>query len=77
MDVFEAAELIDVTPQQVRYLLRKGTLAGELVAGKAWLVERQSAEEYARLKRDGEIRPGPDPVPKPPKGKRGRPRKAE
>ena len=52
----EAATLIGVTPQQVRYLLRQGILKG-CKFGHVWMVQRRSAEEY----KESERKPGPKP----------------
>jgi excisionase family DNA binding protein len=52
----EAAKLIGVTPQQVRYLLRHGILRGRKF-GHVWMVERRSAKEY----KESERKPGPKP----------------
>lgn len=76
LDIEEAVRLIGLRPQTIRYLLRKGTIKGELVSGKAWAIEKASAEEYARRKAAGEIHPGPTARPKPPPRPRGRPAKS-
>lgn len=50
----EAAELIDVTPHQVRHLARNGIVKARKF-GRAWMIHRASAEAYAETDR----RPGP------------------
>lgn len=52
----EAAELIGVTPYQVRHLARTGILEGRKF-GYAWMISRASAEAYAASDRH----PGPRP----------------
>ena len=52
----EAAELIGVTPHQVRHLARIGVLESQRF-GRAWMIKRVSAEAYAAQ----EHRPGPKP----------------
>ena len=42
----EAAEIIGVSTHQIRNLLRTGVIKGQKFA-RSWMVERQSAEEYA------------------------------
>jgi excisionase family DNA binding protein len=50
----EAAELIGVTPNQVRHLAREGTIDARKF-GHAWMINRASAQAYAASDR----RPGP------------------
>lgn len=50
----EAAELLDITPHQVRHLARMGTLESKKF-GHAWMVKRASVEDYQATER----RPGP------------------
>lgn len=52
----EAAEIVGVTTHQIRYLLRNNLIRGKKFA-RSWMVERQSAEEYASM----EHKPGPRP----------------
>jgi len=44
--VTEAAELIGVTNSYVTRLLADGRVKGERFHGRAWLVDRKSAESY-------------------------------
>jgi len=49
-NVEEAARIIGCTDGRVRQLLRAGrSLKGRKFNGRAWLVEQQSAENYAAL----------------------------
>ena len=50
----EAAEILAITPHQVRHLARTGVLIGQKF-GHAWMIERASVETYATSDR----RPGP------------------
>jgi excisionase family DNA binding protein len=50
----EAAEIIGVTRNHVRHLIRHGELQAKRF-GRAWMVSRKSAEAYAAIDR----RPGP------------------
>ena len=50
----QASEIIGVTDHQVRYLIRQGKLEAKKF-GWAWMINRQSAEDYARTDR----KPGP------------------
>jgi excisionase family DNA binding protein len=52
----EAAELIGVTSNQVRHLARTGIIKTRKF-GRAWMINRASAETYAASDR----RPGPKP----------------
>jgi len=52
----EASELIGVTPNQVRHLARTGTIKARKF-GRAWMINRASAQAYAASDR----RPGPKP----------------
>lgn len=52
----EAAQLLQVTADHVRYLLRCQLLEGKKF-GHAWMVSRQSVEAYAQTTR----KPGPKP----------------
>ena len=51
--VKEAAALLDVTEQGIRWLLKHGNIAG-IKPGRDWLVNRASVEAY-RDKRDDSI----------------------
>jgi excisionase family DNA binding protein len=53
----EAAQIVGVTPHQIRHLLREGVLRGRKFA-RSWMVERASAEKYAATER----KPGPKAV---------------
>ncbi len=53
---WEAAQLIGVTPHQVRHLARKGIVASRRF-GRAWMINKASAEAYAASER----KPGPKP----------------
>ncbi len=46
--VTEAAKIIGCTDGRVRQLLRAGTLAGERVNERAWLVEKDDAKRLAK-----------------------------
>ena len=50
----EAAEIIDVTIHHVSYLLRQGHIKGQKF-GNFWMVNRESAIQYAEQER----KPGP------------------
>ncbi len=52
----EAAQLIGVTQHQVRHLARKGIIESHRL-GRSWVINRASAEAYARSER----KPGPKP----------------
>lgn len=52
----EAAEIIGVSIKQVSYLLINSRIKGKKF-GRFWMVNKQSAEEYAALER----KPGPKP----------------
>lgn len=52
----EAAELIGVTSDHVRYLARTGTIEARKF-GHAWMLKRAAVEAYAASER----RPGPKP----------------
>jgi excisionase family DNA binding protein len=52
----EAAEIIKVTRNHVRYLIQRGKLEAKKF-GRAWMVGRKSAETYAATER----KPGPKP----------------
>ena len=52
----EAAELIGVTPNQVRHLARQETIKARKF-GRAWMINRASAEAYAAT----DHHPGPKP----------------
>ena len=52
----EAAKIIGVTRNHIRYLIRYGKLEAKKF-GRAWMVSRKSAEEYAATER----KPGPKP----------------
>lgn len=41
----EAAELMQLTEQRVRTLLKQGKIAGQQL-GKQWLVDRQNLEQF-------------------------------
>jgi excisionase family DNA binding protein len=45
--VLKAAEIMDVTPQTVQRLCRDGILISERF-GRAWMVSRESAENYEK-----------------------------
>lgn len=44
----DAADLIGCTEGYVRFLLIQGTLEGRKFNERAWAVDRESAEEYAK-----------------------------
>jgi excisionase family DNA binding protein len=50
----EAAQIVGVTPHQIRHLLRERVLQGQKFA-RSWMVSRASAEKYAATER----KPGP------------------
>jgi excisionase family DNA binding protein len=52
----EAAELIGVTPNQVRHLARNDTIKARKF-GHVWMINRDSAKAYAA----SDHRPGPKP----------------
>ncbi|KAA3657201.1 MAG: DNA-binding protein [Chloroflexi bacterium] len=52
----KAAKIVGVTTHQIRHLLRNGLIKGQKFA-RSWMVDRQSAEEYAKQDR----KPGPKP----------------
>ena len=52
----EAAKVIGVTANQVRYLAREGIIETRKF-GRAWMISRAAAEAYAASDR----RPGPKP----------------
>ncbi len=52
----EAAEIIGVTPYQVRHLARVGIVEARKF-GRAWMIKRESAQTYAAQERH----PGPKP----------------
>ncbi|MBN1890585.1 MAG: helix-turn-helix domain-containing protein [Thermoflexales bacterium] len=52
----EAAEIIGVTPYQVRHLARTGTVEARKF-GRAWMIKRDSVRAYAAQERH----PGPKP----------------
>jgi excisionase family DNA binding protein len=52
----EAAEIIGVTRNHIRYLIRNGKLEAKRF-GRAWMVSYKSTEEYAATER----KPGPKP----------------
>jgi excisionase family DNA binding protein len=52
----EAAEIIGVSIKQVSHLLLNGRIKGKKF-GRFWMVDKQSAEEYAASNR----KPGPKP----------------
>lgn len=52
----KAAEIIGITRSHVRYLIQHGRLEAKKF-GRAWMVSRKSAEEYAATER----KPGPKP----------------
>jgi len=45
--VAQAAEIIGVTAGRIWQLIDDSTLKARMLHGKAWLVNRKSAEEYA------------------------------
>lgn len=47
MTTEEAAELLKIDPASVARLIRQGKLEGERF-GRAWMVKRQSVEEFLR-----------------------------
>jgi excisionase family DNA binding protein len=52
----EAAQIVGVTPHQIRHLLREGVIRGQKF-NRSWMVDRASAEAYAATER----KPGPKP----------------
>jgi excisionase family DNA binding protein len=52
----EAARIIGVTTNHVRYLAKLGTIESRRF-GRSWMINRASAEAYAATER----RPGPKP----------------
>jgi excisionase family DNA binding protein len=52
----EAAEIIGVTRNHVRYLVAHGRVEAKRF-GRAWMISRSSSEEYATTER----KPGPKP----------------
>ena len=52
----EAAEIIGVTRNHIRYLIQQSKLEAKKF-GRAWMVSRESAEKYAATER----KPGPKP----------------
>jgi excisionase family DNA binding protein len=52
----EAAEIVGVTPNHIRYLIQHSKIEAKKF-GRAWMVSRKSAEEYAETER----KPGPKP----------------
>ena len=51
MRVAEAAQELDVSPRQVRTLVRRGTLRARLLSRRLYLVERASVEQYKSERR--------------------------
>ncbi|MGD9892581.1 MAG: helix-turn-helix domain-containing protein [Dehalococcoidia bacterium] len=58
MTVDEAAAELGISPRGVRKRLEAGSLAGENVAGRVWLIPRVGVEQ---AKAQGRLRPGPKP----------------
>lgn len=52
----DAAREIGVDPSALRHRLKVGTLRGENIAGRVWLIPRS---EVDRARREGRLKPGP------------------
>ncbi|MDD3918340.1 MAG: helix-turn-helix domain-containing protein [Synergistaceae bacterium] len=53
LTVPEAAEILQVAQQRIRFLLKRKRLNG-VKRGRDWLIERSSIEEYDRQRSKGE-----------------------
>lgn len=53
LTVLEAAEILQVAQQRIRFLLKRKRLNG-VKRGRDWLIERSSIEEYDRQRSKGE-----------------------
>ena len=53
LTVPEAAEILQVAQQRIRFLLKRKRLNG-VKRGRDWLIERASIEEYDRQRSKGE-----------------------
>lgn len=51
----EAAEIVDVSVQHIRYLIKQGKIQAQKFGQHAWMVDKESALEYALSER----KPGP------------------
>ena len=58
----EAAQIIGVTPHQVRYLARAGVLESQRF-GRAWMVKRDLVRAYAAQERRRGPKPQESPLP--------------